>query len=295
MVKMGYATILSMPNQIHPQAVLGKNIKLGDHNLIGPGAIIEDGAQIGSHNQIMAHAFIAKGTTIGDNNAIHFGAIIGHAPQDLAYQNEETFTLIGNQNVIREYVTIHRGTKAGTSTTIGNNNFLMANVHVAHNCTLGNQIIMVNLASLTGHCHVHDQAFISGMTGFHQFSKIGRLAMVSALSAVNKDIPPFMICGGRPGIIQGINVVGMRRAGISQTVRTEIKEAYRLLYRSGLNVSQAVGEIEIRFSSPETKSLLHFIKESKRGICDGQGSAQETLLSKKAGRVSNSEEDFEAE
>ncbi len=282
-----------MSNQVHPQAIVGKNVKMGINNIVGPGAIIEDGALIGSDNKIMANTYVAKGTTIGDNNEIHFGALIGHTPQDLAYKNEETFTKIGDQNVIREYVTIHRGTKTGTSTIIGNQNFLMANVHIAHNCTLGNQIIMVNLASLTGYCAVEDQAFISGMTGFHQFSKIGKLAMVSALSAVNKDIPPFMICGGRPGVIQGINVVGMRRAGISQAVRSEVKESYRYLYRLGLNVTQALKEIEGKFSSPEVKHLLDFIKTSERGICDGQGSAEETLLSRKGSRTAGSSEELE--
>lgn len=270
--------------------MIGKSVQMGDGNTIGPNAIIEDGAFLGSHNHVMANAYIARGTTIGDSNEIHFGALIGHTPQDLAYKNEETYTKIGNQNVIREYVTIHRGTKAGSSTVIGNNNFLMANVHVAHNCVIGNQVIMVNLASLTGHCHVEDQAFISGMTGFHQFSNIGRLAMVSALSAVNKDIPPFMVCGGRPGVIQGINVVGMRRAGIKANVRSEIKEAYRLLYRAGLNVSQALEEIESKFHSEEIKHLVRFIKESKRGICAGQGQVAETLLSKKGGSAAESEE-----
>ena len=157
----------------------------------------------------------------------------------------------------------------------------MANVHVAHNCQIGNHVILVNLASLTGYCEVGDHAFISGMTGFHQFTRIGRLAMVSALSAINKDVPPFMICGGRPGVIQGINVVGMRRAGISQAVRSEIKEAYRLLYRSGLNVSQALEEVHQNLKSAEARELAEFISKSKRGICAGQGEIRETLLPKK--------------
>ena len=280
----------SMSNQIDSRAIIGKNVELGQGNTIGPNVIIEDGAKIGSNNRILPNAYICQGTTLGDGNEIHMGAVIGHAPQDLAYKNEPTFTVIGNQNVIREYVTIHRGTKAETSTVIGNQNFMMANVHVAHNCQIGNNIIMVNLASLTGHCVVEDRAFISGMTGFHQFCRIGTLAMVSALSAVNKDIPPYMICGGRPGVIQGINVVGMRRSGITLAVRSEIKEAYRLLYRSGLNVSQAISEIEANFHSAEIKLLIQFIRNSKRGICAGQGSAAETLLSKKGNSEINGSE-----
>ena len=283
-----------MSNQIHERAIIGKKAELGDNNVIGPNAIIEDGVKIGSGNKIMANAYLFGGSEIGDENEIHMGAVIGHAPQDIAYKGEQTFTKIGQQNIIREYVTIHRGTKEGSETLIGDRNFLMANVHIAHNCRLGNDVILVNLASLTGHCVVEDQAFISGMTGFHQFTRIGRLVMVSALSAINKDIPPFMICGGRPGVIQGINVVGMRRAGIAQAVRSEIKEAYRLLYRSGLNVAQALCEIETNFHSKEIGHLIRFIQESKRGICAGQGEVAETLLSRKGANVGETNENFEA-
>ena len=208
-------------------------------------------------------------------------AVVGHVPQDLAYKGEETFTKIGSGNVIREFVTIHRGTKAGTSTVIGDGNFIMAYCHIAHNCHLGNNIIMVNQASLTGHCVVEDRAFLSGMTGFHQFSRIGTLAMVSALSAFNKDIPPFVICGGRPGVAQGINVVGMRRAGIGAVTRTEIKEAYRLLYRSGLNTTQALEEIKKRFRSPEVAHFVAFIEASRRGIIDGSMSGSDTISHRK--------------
>ncbi len=283
----------AMKNQIHPTAIIGKKVDLGEANEIGPHAIIEDGVKLGSANKILANAYISSGTELGNNNEIHMGAIVGHAPQDVAYKGAKTFTKIGDSNIIREYATIHRGTKEGTATIIGNHNFIMANAHIAHNCVLGNRIIMVNMASLTGHCEVEDMAFLSGMTGFHQFTRIGTLAMVSALSAINKDIPPYMICGGRPGVIQGINVVGLRRAGISQAIRTEIKESYRLLYRSGLNVEQALKEIEKNFKSKEVAHLTSFIRSSKRGICAGQKEGLETLLSKKgssAGILEDEEE-----
>ncbi len=279
-----------MSNQIHPTAIVGKKSKLGNENKIGAHVIIEDGVTLGSGNKILANAYICSGTEIGDDNEIHMGAVIGHAPQDVAYKGARTFTKIGSGNIIREYVTIHRGTTEGTATVIGNKNFLMANAHVAHNCVIGNSVIMVNMASLTGHCIVEDQAFLSGMTGFHQFTRIGRLAMVSALSAFNKDIPPFMIAGGRPGVVQGINVVGMRRAGIPQEIRSEIKEAYRLLYRSGFNVEHALKEIEKNFKSKEIAHLIRFIRESKRGICTGQGETSETLLPKKRAVFAEDEE-----
>lgn len=256
-------------SQIHPTAIIGKGAEIGLSNVIGPHVLIEDGVKIGSHNKILAGAYISSGTEIGNYNEIHMHAVIGHAPQDTAYKGEATFTKIGNNNQIREFVTIHRGTKAGTATVIGDSNFLMAYCHVAHNCVLGNNIIMVNNASLTGCITVEDQAFLSGMTGFHQFTRIGRLAMVSALSAANKDIPPFMIAGGRPAVVLGINVVGLRRAGISAAGRGEIKQAYKLLYRSGMNVTQAVEAMKKNFSSPEVKHLISFIESSPRGILDG--------------------------
>lgn len=256
-------------SEIHSSAIIGKKVEIGTGNKIGPNVTVEDGVKIGSHNQILAGAFLARGTEIGDHNAIHMNAVIGHEPQDLVYKGEPTFTKIGSKNVIREFVTIHRGTKEGTATVIGNENFLMAYCHVAHNCLMGNNIIMVNQASLTGHCVVEDKAFLSGMTGFHQFTRIGTLAMVSALSAINKDIPPYVICGGRPAIAQGINVVGMRRAGIGPQVRAEIKEAYKLLYRSGLNVSQALDAMKKSLKSPEVAHMTAFIEASKRGILDG--------------------------
>jgi UDP-N-acetylglucosamine acyltransferase len=261
-------------SNIHPTAIVGKNVQFGKNNTVGPHVIIEDGVKIGDGNQFLAGAYICSGTEIGNDNQIHMNAVIGHAPQDLAFKNEPTFTKIGNQNTIREFVTIHRGTKAGTSTVIGDHNYLMAYCHVAHNCVIHNHVIMVNNASLTGYIEVEDRAFLSGMTGFHQFIRIGKLAMVSALSAANKDIPPYMVCGGRPAVVLGINVVGLRRAGISAEIRAEIKQAYKFLYRSGLNVSQAIEEIKKTLHSLEVKHLVNFIEASKRGIIDSASTDQ---------------------
>ncbi len=256
--------------------MIGKNVTLGPDNEIGPQVIIEDNVKIGSGNVFMAGAYISENTEIGDRNQFHMHTVIGHIPQDLAFKKSDaTYTKIGNDNTIREFVTIHRGTKAGTSTIIGNSNFIMAYCHIAHNCVIGNKVIMVNQASLTGHCVVEDSAFLSGMTGFHQFSKIGRLAMVSALSAANKDIPPFITCGGRPAVALGINAVGMRRAGISAEARAEVKQAFKLLYRSGLNVSQAVEAMKKTLSSQEVLHMIAFIEGSKRGIIDGANSSAE--------------------
>lgn len=275
-------------SQIHPTAVIGRNVQMGVGNRIGPHVVIEDGVKLDSHNTIYASAYLCKGTEIGSHNEIHMGAIIGHAPQDLAYKGAPTFTRIGDHNQIREYVTIHRGTKSESTTVIGNENYLMAYCHIAHNCELGNQIIMVNQASLTGYCIVEDQAFLSGMTGFHQFTRIGRLAMVSALSACNKDIPPFMICGGRPAVVLSINVVGLRRAGIRENVRNEIKKAYKYLYRSGLAVSSALEKIKEEFTSPEVKHLVHFVESSERGILAAGDESGDLLLPRKRPSVTAS-------
>jgi UDP-N-acetylglucosamine acyltransferase len=282
-------------SNIHPTAIIGSDVQLGAGNTIGPYVIIEDGVKIGSGNTLMSGAYVCGGTQIGDENVIHMRAVIGHTPQDLSYQNETTFTKIGNHNVIREFVTIHRGTKAGTTTSIGNSNFIMAYCHIAHNCEVGNHVIMVNQASLTGHILVEDGAFLSGMTGFHQFTRIGRLAMVSALSASNKDIPPFIMCGGRPVVALGINVVGLRRAGIPANVREEIKQAYKLLYRSGLNVTQALEAMKKELTSPEAAHMIRFIEESKRGIIDGANSSpsedvEDTLKPRKSSPSTQSAE-----
>lgn len=254
---------------------------MGSDNVIGPHVILEDSVKLGSRNTLRAGAYVCSGTTLGNENDIHMRAIIGHIPQDTAFKNEPTSTKIGDRNIIREFATIHRGTKPGSSTVVGDDNFLMAYCHIAHNCELGNHIIMVNQASLTGYCLVEDGAFLSGMTGFHQFTRIGTLAMVSALSACNKDIPPYMTVGGRPGVVVGINTVGLRRSGMGVETREEIKQAYKLLYRSGLNVGQALEVMIKGLKSPEAKHLIGFIRDSKRGIVDGAGLEEETLRPRK--------------
>jgi len=258
-------------NTIHPSAVISKRAKLGEGNDIGPGCVIDDGAVLGSRNKLWMNVYIGPGTTMGDENQFHMGAIIGHVPQDLAFTGAPSFTKIGHRNIFREYVTIHRGTKEGSVTTVGDDNFLMAYAHLGHNCQVGNRAVFVNAATLAGYCQVGDGALISGMVVVHQFTRIGALAMISGLSAVNKDVPPYMLCGGRPAVIQGLNSVGLRRSGMPAPVREEIKRAYRLLYRDGLSVPHAVEAIERECKSTELKLLVEFIKSSERGISAGIG------------------------
>ena len=262
-----------MANTVHPSAIVKPGARLGDGNEIGPGCVIDDGAMLGSRNRLWMNVYVGPGTAIGDQNQLHMGAVIGHVPQDSSFAGGESFTRIGDRNVIREYATIHRGTKPGTATVLGSDTVLMANVHLGHNCQVGDRAVLVNAATLAGHCEVGDGAVISGMVVVHQLTRIGRLAMISGLSAVNKDVPPYLLCGGRPAVIQGINAVGLRRAGLKPAIREEIRQAFKLLYRQGLNVSHALEAIEQVCRSPEVEELIRFVKSSKRGIAAGIGQA----------------------
>ena len=264
-------------NTIHPSAIIGQHVQLGDGNDIGPGCLIEDGVALGSSNRLWMNVYVGPGTTMGDANQIHMGAVLGHLPQDLAFTGEPSFTEIGHRNTIREYVTVHRGTKPGTATVIGDGNFLMANAHIAHNCQVGSKTIFANLTTLAGYCAVEDEVVLSGMVVVHQFVRIGQLAIVSGLSAVIKDVPPYLLCAGRPAVIRGLNVIGLRRASIPAPARDELKQAYRFLYRQGLNVSNALEAIERSCHTEETKRLVAFVRASKRGICAGLGEAMETV------------------
>ena len=263
-----------MANKIHPSATIGSQVQLGDGNNIGPGCVLEDGVILGSRNRLWMNVYLGPGTRLGDDNQVHMGAVIGHVPQDLAFTGAPSATTIGSRNTIREYVTIHRGTTEGSSTVVGDGNFLMANAHIAHNCQVGHRTTLVNLTTLAGYCMVADEVIVSGMVVVHQFTRIGQLAMVSGLSSVVKDVPPYMLCGGRRAVIQGLNVVGMRRSGIPAPVREDIKRAYKILYREGLNVPHALEAIERACSTSEVKRLVEFVKSSERGICAGIGSEE---------------------
>jgi UDP-N-acetylglucosamine acyltransferase len=216
------------------------------------------------------HAVIDGWTAIGKGCDIGVGAVLGGPPQDLKYRGQRSFLRVGHDTCIREYVTVHRSSEEDGATLIGAHNFLMAYTHVAHDCRLGDHVIMVNYAGLSGYVEVEDRAFISGHNAVHQFVRIGYLAMVSGASRVVKDVPPFMIAEGNPTRIRGLNVVGMRRLGLKPAVRTALRQAYRLLYRSGLNTSQAVERMRQEgLTGSEVQRLMAFIEASKRGICDG--------------------------
>lgn len=247
-------------------AIVGKKAKIGEGVEIGPFSIVEDGVELGPNVRIGSHAHILSGTTIGEGTRVHMGAVIGNIPQDLAFQDKPTFVKIGKRNVIREYATIHRGTKEGSVTSIGDNCYLMAVSHVAHNCEIGNRVIIANGALLAGYVTVEDMAFISGNVVIHQFCRIGKLAMISGFSGINKDVPPFMTVRG-PSIVRSVNLVGMRRAKMPRETIENLKEAFRLMYLAGINMSDAMAGIKALPQSPEVEHLIKFVETSKRGIC----------------------------
>ncbi len=253
---------------IHPTAIVDPGAEIGNSVDISPFSIISDHVRIGDNTVIGPHAVILPFTSIGASCTIHTGAIIGDLPQDLAFDNAESYVRIGSGCVIREGVTIHRGTKSGTQTVVGDNCYLMAYSHLAHNVKLGNNVITVNGSLLAGYVEVGDKAFISGNCVVHQFVKIGRLAMLGGGCAIGKDVPPF--CTTRSGWVNdivGLNVVGMRRAGIDPAGRLEIKRAFKKLYLSGLNVSEAVAAIKRDQTSDYALEFCRFLETSSRGIC----------------------------
>jgi UDP-N-acetylglucosamine acyltransferase len=253
---------------IHPTAIIHPGASLGDNVTIGPYAVIEAAAQIGDRCVIQAHAVITGNVIMGKNNLIGYGVIIGGDPQDFAFRPEvRSGVLIGDGNRIREYCTIHRGSKDETSTIIGDACYLMAGAHLAHNVQLGDRVVIANNALLGGYVQVEDGVFIGGGCVFHQFTRIGRLAICQGLSAFSKDIPPYSMAAER-NQVAGLNVIGLRRAGFTAGQRAEIKQAFAFLYRSGLNVSQALEAARERSWIPEAKAIFDFVSQSKkRGIC----------------------------
>ncbi|MCI6418894.1 MAG: acyl-ACP--UDP-N-acetylglucosamine O-acyltransferase [Paludibacteraceae bacterium] len=235
--------------------------------MISPLAYVSPKAQIGKNVTIDAFAYIDDNVIIGDNCHVFPSAVIGAVPQDLKYKGEETWTIIGDNCVLREFVTVHRGTASKGKTVIGNNNLIMAYCHVAHDCILHNNIIMSNATQLAGEVEVDDFAIIGGGTLVHQFSHIGSHVMIQGGSKINKDIPPYVIAAREPIAYCGINSVGLNRRGFTPEQIHTIQEAYRLIYQGGMIVSQALDTIEATMpQTPERDAILHFIRNSERGI-----------------------------
>ena len=257
---------------IHPTAIIHPQAKLDSTVRVGPYAVIDEGVELGADCIIGPHVYLTGLTTIGARNRFHAGCVIGDAPQDIKYQGQPTRLRIGDDNLFREHVTVHRSNQTAEDTVIGSQNFLMAHCHVAHNCRIGNQVAVANGALLGGHVTVEDRAFISGNCLLHQFVRVGTLAMMRGGSGISQDLPPFTIARGENGIC-GLNIVGLRRAGFTAAVRLELKRLYRALFRSGVNLRDAAALARQDFSSPAAKVLLDFVLASKRGVCADVGRA----------------------
>lgn len=253
---------------IHPTAIISPHAKLADDILVGPGVVIGERVEIGSGCVLQAHSVIESDTTIGSGNTIGYGAVIGAAPQDYAHSAEiRSSVVIGNNNRIREYATIHRGTKDGTVTRIGNHCFLMVGVHVGHNCEISDNAIITNNVLLAGYVQVGEAAVLGGGAVFHQFMRIGARAMVAGGSRFNKDIPPYTIADSY-NKIHGINAVGLKRAGLNAIQRLEIKRAFSAIYRNNQPFRiAAVEALTAAAWGPEAREFFEFIVSSKRGIC----------------------------
>ena len=257
---------------IHPTAIIHPQAKLDKTVSVGPYAVIDAGIELGGHCVVGPHVYLTGITRIGFHNQFHAGCVIGDAPQDLKYKAEPTRVRIGDHNVFREHVTVHRSNKLAEDTVIGSHNFLMANSHVGHNSQLGDHIIIANGALLGGHVTVQDRAFISGNCLVRQFTRVGMLAIMQGGSAISKDLPPFTIARGDNGIC-GLNSVGLRRAGLTAEQRLELRKLYHALFRSGERLQTALATAKRNFSSAGAKILLDFAAEAKRGLCSDTGRA----------------------
>src|SRR5215475_8594204 len=247
--------------RVHPDAVIGPGARIGEF------CVIETDVAIGPECVLEPYVYVKRWTTMGEKNEISAGTVLGTDPLDKGFTGERSFLKIGNRNKIREHYTISRGTKPESITEIGDENYIMTSGHIAHNCKIGNNTVIASCALLAGFVEVEDEAFISGGVGVHQFSKIGRLAMIGGNSGINTDAPPFFLYAGFRAAPKGLNVVGLRRAGFKVSDLAALKKAYQLLYRSGLKLREAMERIETTIPTPETLHLISFIRRSERGIC----------------------------
>jgi UDP-N-acetylglucosamine acyltransferase len=253
---------------IHPTAIVSKEAKLSRGISLGPYTVIGDGVTIGEATEIGAHCVIEGRTTLGKHCQVFTGAVLGSIPQDLKYKGEVSFLEIGNQNVIREYVTINPGTEINSKTVLGNNNLIMAYSHIAHNCIIGDSCVIANCGTLAGYVSIEDKAVVGGMVAVHQFTRVGRLSIIGGCSKIVSDVPPYSTCDGHPGRVYGLNLVGLRRQGLDGESIKQLGHAFKILFNSGLNLQSALQKLgEKGYTSSEVSYLIDFIKNSKRGIC----------------------------
>jgi len=272
---------------IHPTAIIHPRARLDATVEVGPYAVIDAGVELGPHCVVGPHVYLTGSTRVGAHNHFHAGCVIGDAPQDLKYRGEPTALRIGEHNIFREHVTVHRANAPDQETIIGSHNFLMQHSHVAHNCRLGDHVILAGGALLAGHVTVQDRAFISGNCLVHQFVRVGTLALMQGGSAISKDLPPFTVAL-RENEMCGLNVIGLRRAGFGPAERLELKRLYHALFRSGRNLRDALAEAEPLVRTPGGRTLVQFVAESRRGVCADVGHFREP----RAARQGSATEDF---
>jgi UDP-N-acetylglucosamine acyltransferase len=246
--------------RVHPDAVIGAGTRIGEY------CVVESDVVIGERCALEAYVYIKRWTTLGNDNEISAGTVLGTDPLDRSFTGERSYLVLGNRNKIREHYTISRGTKPESETRIGDDNYIMTSGHIAHNCVLGNNIVVASCSLVAGYVEIEDQAFLSGGVVVHQFSKIGRLAMVGGNSRVNMDLPPYFLYSGFNAGPEGLNVVGLRRAGFSALDLRNLKAIYRLLYRTGLQLEDALRQITEQHPGPIAEHVIQFVRSSKRGI-----------------------------
>jgi len=246
---------------VDPAAQVGEDVTVGPFSILGPNVVI------GDHCQIAAHVVIERNTRLGNGVRVGYGSVLGADPQDLKYKGEETWVEIGDATIIREYCTINRGTPATGKTTVGQRCFIMTYVHIAHDCVIGDDVILANSIQMAGHVTVDDRAIISGLVPIHQFVRVGTFAFVGGGSRVNQDVPPYTKAVGNPVHLYGLNSVGLQRAGFSPEVKLALKKAYRLVFNSHLTVSQGIGRARTEIPAvAEVETFLRFIEASQRGV-----------------------------
>ena len=257
--------------KIHPTAVVDKKAKLADGVEVGPYAIIGPDIEVGRSTKIGSHVVLEGHTTIGENCRIFTGACVGSIPQDLKYKGAKSFLKIGNNNILREYVTLNPGTHEESVTSIGDENLMMAYSHVAHDCKVGNGCIIANAGTLAGHVTLEDKVVIGGLAAIHQFVRAGKLSIIGGCSKVVQDIPPFSMCDGHPARVYGLNSIGLRRSNISKEAQLALKHSFKILFYSGLSLKNAIEKVKEEAGHfEEVQYLLDFIKSSKRGACRGE-------------------------
>jgi len=252
---------------IHPTAIVNSEAEIGENVSVGPYTVIQGDVVIGDDCQIGSHVLIHSGTRVGKECRIFKGAVLGTDPQDLKYAGEQTTLEIGDETTVREFCTLNRGSSHRFKTVIGSQTLLMAYVHIAHDCVIGNHVVLANAVNMAGHVIIEDYVSVGGMTPIHQFVRIGKHSFIGGGLRVPKDVPPYILAAGEPLNYEGINKVGLSRRGFSTETLIQLRRAYKLIYRSGLNVSQAIRQIENTMELiPEIRDIINFIRASERGI-----------------------------